>query len=507
MSATGLPLTQSKTDRQTVPKTALILGEQLGADNPALEGTDRVLFVESTGAMGNRRYHRSRLHIVMSAMRHRAEELRVGGREVVEIRGVGSFAKALAGQGDLVCMEPENRDWAERLESFGVELVPSNSFLASPADFAEWAEGKKRVTMEHFYRGMRRTYGLLLDEDGGPEGGKWNLDAENRKPPAKGLSAPRPWLPVEDSIDEQVRADLDGLIASGLNVWGPDRPREFAVTAAEADAVLEDFIANRLPEFGPWQDAMVEGERTLFHARLSVPLNLGLLDPLELVQRVEGEYRAGRVPLQSAEGFIRQVIGWREFVRCMYRFRFDSWSEDNGLGAKLPLPAVFWGEGETDWNCLQETINTVEETGYAHHIERLMVLGNAMLLLGVEPQEALDWFRASFVDAADWVMAPNVIGMGIHADGGVMMTKPYAAGGNYMSKMSQHCKGCRYDPKQRTGDDACPLTALYWDFLARNREKLKDNHRMALAFKNLERIDPIELAEVRRVAQDSLNNL
>ena len=500
MSATAQPLKYLRTSRPNVPTTALILGEQLGDANPVLEGADRVLFIESTGAMAQHRYHRARLHIVMSGMRHRAAELRAEGREVIEVRGAESFDEALAGFDDVVCMEPENRSWAAKLEGLGVELLPSNAFLADQAAFDEWAAGKKRVTMEHFYRGMRRAHGLLLDADGGPEGGKWNLDAENRKPPAKGLTAPQPWMPIEDEIDAGVRADLDALEKGGLSMWGADNPREFAVTASEAEEALADFVENRLPEFGPWQDAMVTGERTLFHARLSVPLNLGLLDPLDVVNRVEGEYRAGRVPLQSAEGFIRQVIGWREFVRCMYRFRFDEWATDNGLSADKPLPAAFWGEGQTDLNCLQETIDTVKETGYAHHIERLMVLGNSMLLFGIKPDEALDWFRASFVDAADWVMAPNVIGMGIHADGGVMMTKPYAAGGNYMSKMSQHCKGCRYDPKKRVGDDACPLTAMYWDFLARNRETFASNHRMSLALKNVDRIPADELEAIKQVA-------
>ncbi|MCX6387177.1 MAG: cryptochrome/photolyase family protein [Solirubrobacterales bacterium] len=481
-------------------KTALVLGEQLGADNPALVGADRILLIESTGAMRKRRYHRARLHIVLSAMRHRAADFRAEGREVVEVRRAAAFEPELAGMGDLVCMEPENPKWAARLASLGVELLPSNAFLADTQDFNDWATGKKRVTMEHFYRGMRKTHGLLLDSTGGPEGGKWNLDAENRRPPAKGLTAPDSWMPTEDEVDADVRRDLDALVSDGLQTWGADGPREFAVTAAEAEAALSDFLSNRLPEFGPWQDAMVTGERTLFHARLSVPLNLGLLNPLDVVQRVEAEYRAGRVPLQSAEGFIRQVIGWREFVRGMYRFRSEEWESDNGLEAKTPLPAVFYGSGRTDWNCLQDTIDTVRDTGYAHHIERLMVLGNSMLLLGVKPDEALDWFRESFVDAADWVMAPNVIGMGIHADGGVMMTKPYAAGGNYMSKMSQHCKGCRYDPKKRVGEDACPLTAMYWSFLARNREKFAGNHRMALALKNLDRISPDDMLGIQEVA-------
>ncbi|MCX6390384.1 MAG: cryptochrome/photolyase family protein, partial [Solirubrobacterales bacterium] len=356
--------------------------------------------------------------------------------------------------------------------------------------------------MEFFYRRMRTEHNLLLDSGGAPEGGKWNLDSENRRPPKDGLSPPQPWLPTEDEIDAEVRADLNTFETEhGVAMWGNGAPREFAVTATEAKAVLDDFIANRLAGFGPWQDAMVPGEDTMFHSRISVPLNLGLLDPLEACRAAEAAYRAGAVPLQSAEGFIRQIIGWREFVRCMYRLREGEWETDNALGASLPLPPAFHDPSATDWQCLSSTIEIVDRTGYAHHIERLMVLGNSILLLGVEPGEALAWFRESFVDAADWVMAPNVLGMGIHADGGVMMTKPYAAGGNYMNRMSRHCGSCRYDPKQRKGENACPLTAMYWEFLDRHRERFAANPRMSLAIRNLERIDPAELEQVRETAE------
>jgi len=489
--------------------TALILADQLAPDNPALAGADRVVFVESLGAMRGRRYHRARLQVVFSAMRHRAAELRNEGREVIEIRAAESVSSALVDGGWLgpaaspvVCQRPESFRVAQKLAAAGVQLTDGGTFVADTAEFAEWAAGRKRITMEFFYRRMRTEHNLLLDTDGGPEGGKWNLDSENRRPPKEGLSPPQPWLPTEDEIDAQVRGEIEAFETKhGISLWGNGAPREFAVTASEAKTALDDFIANRLAGFGPWQDAMVPGEDTMFHARISVPLNLGLLDPLEACRAAEAAYRAGAVPLQSAEGFIRQIIGWREFVRCMYRLREGEWETDNALGASLPLPPAFYDPSATDWQCLSSTIETVDRTGYAHHIERLMVLGNSMLLLGVEPHEALAWFRESFVDAADWVMAPNVLGMGIHADGGVMMTKPYAAGGNYMNRMSRHCSSCRYDPKQRKGEDACPLTAMYWEFLDRHRERFAANPRMSLAIRNLERIDPAELKQVIETAE------
>ena len=488
-------------------RTALVLADQLSPENPALEGAERVLFIESLGAMRGRRYHRARLQVVLSAMRHRADELRREGREVIEIREADGFRAALAESGlggpdgGVVCQRPETASVAKVLEEAGVELADGGTFVADADRFAAWAEGRKRITMEFFYRQMRGDHGLLLDAAGGPEGGKWNLDSENRRPPKDGLEVPEPWLPEEDAIDLEVRADLNRYSSEhGIAMWGADSPRAFAVTPGEARLVLDDFVATRLAGFGPWQDAMVPGEDTVFHSRLSVPLNLGVLDPLEACRAAEAAYRAGSVPLQSAEGFIRQVIGWREFVRCMYRFREGSWPSDNALEARMPLPPAFHDPDATDWECLRSTVETVDRTGYAHHIERLMVLGNSMLLLGVEPGEALAWFRESFVDAADWVMAPNVLGMGIHADGGVTMTKPYAAGGNYMSRMSRHCGDCRYDPKRRIGPDACPLTAMYWEFLERHRDRFAANPRMSLAIKNLERIERGELEEITKTA-------
>ncbi|MBA2517473.1 MAG: cryptochrome/photolyase family protein [Solirubrobacterales bacterium] len=471
--------------------TALILGDQLSHSNPALEGADRVLMIESRVALDRLRYHRQRRHLVLSSMRHFAAELLDRGElEVVERRDVGSMADVLGDFDDVVCAEPNSLHARKPLEHRGVSFVPSRQFLTAPEDFAAWADGRRKLVMEDFYREQRRRFGLLLDERGKPEGGRWNLDKENRTPARDGLTAPVPWLPEEDEIDAEVRRDLDAM---GLVEAGQDGPRLWPATGAEARIALDDFVANRLAGFGPWQDAMVSGERWLYHARLSSSLNLWLLDPLDACIAVQDAYRAGGVPLQSAEGFIRQIIGWREYIWGMYWLRGEDWRSDNALGAQRPLPEAFW-TGETDAECLRSTLRDVSETAYAHHIQRLMVLGNLMLLLGVRPWEAVEWFQASFIDGAEWVMAPNAAGMATFADGGAMMTKPYAGGGNYIDKMSTYCRDCRYEPR------SCPVTALYWDFMARHAEDFSSNRRMRLPLNTLGRMDPARLAALRQQA-------
>jgi deoxyribodipyrimidine photolyase-related protein len=449
--------------------------------------------------------HRRRAHLVLSGLRHFADELTDAGElEVVQRRGVESFAAVLRDERDVVCAEPNGRAARASLAALGVRFVPSNQFLGSPERFAEWAQGRRRLLMDDFYREQRRRFGVLLDTDGKPEGGRWSFDAENRRPPRQGLSAPPPFSPREDAIDAGVRRDLDAL--GGVRLWGEDGPRTAAVTPREAALALDAFVVERLPEFGPWQDAMVTGEGTLCHSLLSVPLNLGVLDPLAAVRAAEAAYRSTAAPLASVEGFIRQIIGWREYVWGMYWLRADAWPAHNELAARGALPAAFW-RGGSSWNCLDTVIGEVRATGYAHHIQRLMVLGNVLLLTGVGPWHAIRWFQGAFIDGAEWVMAPNAAGMALYADGGEMMTKPYAAGGNYMHRMSDYCAGCRYGPRRRTGENACPLTALYWDFLDRHRERLDGNRRMQLPLRSLARIPDGELAAIRLRAEQARTEL
>ena len=327
-----------------------------------------------------------------------------------------------------------------------------------------------------------------------PADGRWNFDPENRRPAPQEARPPRPYAPREDHIDAAVRRDLDRL---RLPTFGRDAPRRWPATRDQARRALARFVEHSLPEFGPYQDAMLHGERFMWHSLLSSSLNLGLLDPRETVGRVEEAYRAGDAPIASVEGFVRQVIGWREYVWGLYWLRERSWGRANALRARTALPDAFRG-GHTDMRCLADAVRGLEGTAYSHHIVRLMLFGNLMLLLGVKPREAFDWFHHSFVDGYEWVMAPNVIGMATFADGGAMMTKPYAASGRYVDRMSDHCRECRYDPTSRTGDAACPFTTLYWDFLDRNRERLEGNRRMRMPYRNLDRIEPVELSEIRR---------
>ncbi|WP_026912487.1 cryptochrome/photolyase family protein [Patulibacter minatonensis] len=476
-------------------RTALILGDQVSRENPALEGADRAVLITSRALLRRPGLHRQRAHLVLSGMRHLAADLREGGRIEVEERTEDGLLEGLdAIDGDVVCAYPSSAAMLEALHERGVELTPPTQFLTSPEAFARWAEGRKTLQMEPFYREQRRRLEVLVDDAGEPVGGTWNLDHDNRRPPPKGgLDAPDPWSPEEDDVDAGVRRDLD---RSGIDFWGDDAPRAFAVTPDEASSALRSFVQGRLKEFGPWQDAMVDGERTLFHSLLSVPINLGVLPPLDAVRAAERAYLRDDAPLQSVEGFVRQIIGWREYVWGMYWLRAGQWPRRNALRAREPLPRAY-READSGWRCLDETVRSVRETGYAHHIERLMVLGTIGLTSGVRPWDLVRWFSRGFVDGAEWVMAPNAAGMALYADGGEMMSKPYAAGGNYVNKMSQHCPSCRFDPKRRTGEDACPLTALYWDFLDRHREDLAGNHRIAMPLRSLAKIPDDELEEIR----------
>ena len=490
-------------------RTAWVLADQLSPDNPALEAADRLLMIEAQRRPGRVRFHRQKLHLVWSAMRHFAAEQEARGIEV-DYRSAETLTEGVAGHleefepDSVALLEPNTLGAGERLASIDsrIELIDGCLFLTHPGEFADWAKGRKQLRMENFYREQRRRYGLLMDGDE-PAGGEWNFDSENRKPPPADEEAPKPYRPREDEIDSAVRSDLDGL-AGEMGLVGEDATRRFPVSRDEAKRALKSFCTRRLPQFGPYQDAMLAGERFMWHALISSSLNLGLLDPLECAEAAEREYREGNAPIASVEGFIRQVIGWREYVWGMYRLRGIEMRDENALDAHAELPTAVaeLDPAGTEMACLSDVIEGIRDTAYGHHIERLMVLGNLMLTAGVDPRKATDWFHGSFIDGYEWVMGPNVIGMALWADGGKMMSKPYAATGAYVKRMSTYCPGCRYDPKKRTGDDACPLTTLYWDFLDRNREILAANPRMTLQVRNLERIESGEMEAIRERASD-----
>jgi deoxyribodipyrimidine photolyase-related protein len=482
--------------------TAWVLADQLSLENPALVGADRVLLIQSTAALGARRFHRQKLHLVLTAMRRYALACQAHGLEVDYLRAA-SFAAGLTDHvrrhrpERVALLAPHSLRGRRRLGALpGVHLVSGSLFLTDPEAFAAWAAPRRRLVMEDFYRWQRTRLGVLMDGTE-PCGGRWNFDTENRRRIPRGLTPPEPWLAREDELDREVRAELDRL---GLEGWGEDGPRRWPADHAEAEAALTHFLRHALGSFGPYQDAMAGGERTLWHSLLSSSLNLGLLSPATCIAGAEAAYREGRVDLASAEGFIRQILGWREYVWCLYWRRAEEWPTLNALDAHRPLPAVL-EHGRTEMRCIADAVAGLRRTAYAHHIERLMLFGNLTLLCGVEPQLALDWFARTFIDGFEWVMAPNVLGMATWADGGAMTTKPYAASGRYVERMSDHCRACRYQPGRRTGEDACPFTTLYWDFLDTHADRLAGNRRMQMALANLRRLPASERAAIRARAE------
>ncbi len=393
---------------------------------------------------------------------------------------------------------------AEIISRQGVRLqmVEDEHFLCSSEEFIQHAQGRKSLRLEFFYREMRRKHQILMDGDK-PLGGDWNYDKDNRESFGKQGPPPSPSDrgSPPDSTTLEVIALVDRLF--------PDHPGDLSsfrwpVTPEDADAELDRFISDALPLYGRFQDAMWTREPTLFHSLISAPLNLRLLDPRDAVRKVEDAHLAGHAPLSAAEGFVRQVIGWREYVRGIYNWKMPDYRSDNFLGADQSLPEFFW-TGESDMACMRSCLTQVLETGYGHHIQRLMVIGLYSLLRGIHPHEINDWFLASYVDAVDWVTTPNVIGMSQFADGGLMASKPYCATGAYVDRMSNYCKGCRYNPKESTGPNACPLTTLYWSFLDRHRETLSSNRRMSMQLRNLGRLKEDKLAEIRKAADCHLH--
>ena len=503
---------------RSIRNLVIVLGDQLDARSAAFDGFDPA---RDAVAMGEVReetdyipQHKARIVLFLAAMRHFRDELRGKGLDVRYTalddranRGShrAEFAR-LARQAKperLIVCEPGDWRVLENLRaladdlSLPLEVVPDRHFLCSTDDFAAFAEGRRGFVMETFYRWNRGRLGLLMD-GGDPVGGRWNFDTENRKSfgrdgPGR-IKAPRRFTPDETTA-EVVR------LVERLFPDAPGRSDLFdlPVTRAQALAALRDFVEHRLEGFGRYQDAMATGHPYLYHARLSTALNLHLIHPREVVEAAIAAYDAGGAPIESVEGFVRQIVGWREFVRGVYWREMPDYADRNALSADLPMPRFMW-TAETEMNCVRQSVGQLADHAYAHHIQRLMVLGLHALLLGVRPLDVHRWHISMYADAVDWVSLPNTLGMSQHADGGLVGTKPYCASGAYISRMSDYCRGCRFDPRKAEGEDACPFTTLYWDFLARHRGRFLHNQRMKMQIRNLDRRDGGEIAAICRRA-------
>ncbi|MFZ4584392.1 MAG: cryptochrome/photolyase family protein [Acidimicrobiia bacterium] len=476
-----------------------VLGDQLnrrlGPLDHATPADARILMVESTAKLRSKPWHRQRAHLVITAMRRFAAELTAEGFEV-DYRTADSLESGYRAHCDafdppkVVAMAPASWDGRQLLTHLGVDTVASNQFLCDPDEYRAWAAGKKRVKMEDFYRWQRQRLGYLMDGDE-PAGGRWNFDAENREPPPRdGGSWPEPLRTPLDDLDHVVLSELPDTC------WGDPPDGTWATSRAEALRRLDYAVDEILPLFGPHEDAMLSTNWHLAHTLLSPYLNLGLLLPDEVCDRAEVAYRGGSVPIASAEGFIRQIIGWREYVWCRYWEWMPDYRRENQLDAHRALPPVLQGS-TTQMRCVEHVMRDLTRYGWTHHIQRLMILGNLALLSGVDPWLMTEWMWSGFVDGAEWVMLPNVVGMALHADGGRMATKPYAAGGAYIDRMSDYCKECRFDRKQRVGDDACPFTTLYWSFLDRHREPFLRNARVAQQVRAADRLSDLDAVRAR----------
>lgn len=467
----------------------ILFADQLGS-HFTLDGESQVI-LEVQSQFRKRAYHRQKAHLILSAIRHRAEI----GAELVSVDSYRAYSPP---KGSRV-VAPTSRTMRALVEHWGVDSTAARGFACSEEDFAGWASSQKnRLLLEDFYRWQRQRLGLLIEDSADglrPVGGRWNFDVDNRLPPPKTdvLPVEAPWWPVEDDIDEKVRWDLDRLEKDGVQFIGRDGPRLFAVTEQEANLAAEHFLNHRLPLFGPFEDAMMRGDWAMSHSLLSVPLNLGLIDPVSLAKSAQTAFENGS-PIQSVEAFIRQLIGWRDYVWNLYWYFGDEYSRSNALGANNELPRA-WKELDSssiEAACVRHSVQGLSDRGWLHHIERLMILANQASQRGYLPMATNDWFIDAFVDGTPWVMPANVIGMGLYADGGRMSTKPYVAGGAYISRMSNHCGGCPFDPKVRIGENACPFTAGYWNYLATNSEIFSRNHRMFQAMSGLKRLSDLE---------------
>lgn len=500
----------------------LVLGDQLTESLSALSGIksqDAVLMCEVYDEATYVKHHKQKIIFIFSAMRHFAEVLKSNGIKVYYTKlddpnNTESFTGEVARHlkkfkyDEVIATEPGEmrvklamQTWSEKFK-IKVDILPDDRFLCSHQDFITWANGKKQLRMEFFYREMRRKYHILMDGNE-PVGGSWNYDADNRNPPKSGLSIPKPYKVTPDHITQDVIHLVERHFSEH---FGEYESFHYGVTRSQALNVLSDFIDNRLVNFGKYQDAMLTDEPWMYHSHISMYLNVGLLTPNECIKQVEKSYYRNDAPLNAVEGFIRQILGWREFIRGIYWLYMPGYKTQNYLSANRKLPELYW-TGKTKMNCLRQCVKSTKKHAYAHHIQRLMVLGNFALVAGIDPKYVNEWFLIVYIDAFEWVELPNVSGMILFADGGVLGSKPYAASGNYINKMSNYCKSCDYKVSKKKGKDACPFNYLYWDFLVRNRDKLQSNHRLGMIYKSYDRMNEEKKADIKIDAINFLKEL
>lgn len=492
----------------------LILGDQLSRSITSLQGFDKqsdtVMLCEVMSEATYVPHHPKKIAFLFSAMRHFAAELAASGVRVQYVKlddegNSGSFTGEVQraikelNPSRLLVTEPGEyhilemmKNWRSSL-GIPVEIRPDNRFLATYTEFSTWAKGKKQLRMEFFYREMRKKHSILMEPDGKPAGGEWNYDKENRKPPKSGMTSPPRLSHKKSAIVSEVLAMVKERFS---HHFGTLEPFHYAVTRNQALKELDHFITHLLPNFGDFQDAMVEGEPYLYHSLISSYLNAGLLLPLEICQKAEISYRTGKAPLNAVEGFIRQILGWREYIRGIYWHFMPEYGERNALNATRPLPDFYWTT-DTRMFCVAEAVRHTRDHAYSHHIQRLMITGNFALLAGLDVRQVQEWYLAVYSDAYEWVEMPNTLGMALFGDGGVVASKPYAASGKYIHRMSNYCEQCKYDPDEMTGETACPFNALYWDFLARHEEKFRGNQRMPYVFSTWDKF-PTEKKEAIR---------
>jgi len=505
-------------------RLVVILGDQLDPGHPLVAALnpaqDRVFMAEVREEATQVWSHKARIALFLSAMRHFRDDLEARGIELryaaLDRHAHASLSAALAAelktnrpQRVVMLQAGDTRVQASieatvRRAKLPLELVADPHFLIEQGTFQDWLGQRKQPRLEHFYRAMRKRTGILM-QDGEPLGGKWNFDAANRA--SFDRQGPAELPPPPAFSPDKVTRDVISLVNSEF----PEHPGtlddfDWPVTPADAQIALQDFVEHRLARFGTYQDAMWTGEPFLYHSLLSPAMNLKLLNPRDVLEAAERSLHKDAAPLSCVEGFVRQVLGWREYVRGIYWAQMPDYAEFNALNAEQNLPAFFW-TADTDMVCLREVLAQTLRSGYAHHIQRLMVTGLFCLLLGVRPQEVHAWFLAVYVDAVEWVELPNTLGMSQYADGGYLASKPYVASGKYIDRMSNYCKGCRYNPAHATGDDACPYTTLYWDFLSRHRKRFAHHPRTALQWRNLEKLDARTIAGIRRQADELRSSL